>query len=252
MGRRPRAAGTLLLIAVMAFVAACGPNVPKLTDPAEILDAAATNAEAATSVHLDASVEGTVTLGLLGGGPVDLSETTASADLDLGSGDLALTFSVPAILGLAGDVVVIGETAYYKTTLTGADYQTATLSTPPGPLLDGVIGLLRTPDLGATLGEDEACAGGTCYAVSFDVSADDLGAIGAALPIPPDLPIPLPDLSEATVHVTVLVEQSNQRLAGIRAEVAGEGVGDLTVEVTFTKWDEPVTIEIPEGAAGTG
>jgi hypothetical protein len=244
------AIATLTLVAV-----ACGGTTPsRMTDPAAVLDAAATNAEAAKGVRIDLGVEGELAIDLLGagGGPVDLSGTTASADIDLANDDLKASVAVPAILGFAADVVLLDDTLYYRTSLTGRDYQTTVLSPPPGPFLDGVIALLRNPDLSPSLGEDQPCAGGTCYAVEIDPSAADLGAIGSALPIPPGLPVPIPDLTNADIGVTILVEQSTNRLSEMRVSIGGEGIGNVSAVATFTKWDEPVSIEVPAGVQGSG
>jgi hypothetical protein len=254
---RPSPVAISVAIAALALVAAaCGGTTPsRMTDPTAILGAAATTAEAASSVHLDVGVEGTLAIDLLGAGggrPIDVSETTAAADIDLENEDLRASVAVPAILNFAADVVLLDDTLYYRTSLTGTDYQMTVLSPPPGPVLDGVIALLRSPDLAPMLGEDEPCAGGTCYAITIDPSAADLAGLGSVLPIPSGLPLPIPDLSTADIGVTVLVEQSTNRLAGLRVTVAGEGVGDLTAEATFTNWDEPVSIEVPEGVQGSG
>ena len=87
MIHRPQRA--LLAVAALALVvSACGttPTGPALTDPTAIVTAALKSTEAAKSVHLALTANGEATVALpIGGGtgtPLDLSGTTASADID--------------------------------------------------------------------------------------------------------------------------------------------------------------------------
>ena len=92
--RRPAAlvvAATTLTI----LIAACGgaPAASPLSDPTAILQAAATQASTAKSVHVEVTAEGQVALDLMGTGtaqPIPLDGTTASIDLDIADQDLQL------------------------------------------------------------------------------------------------------------------------------------------------------------------
>ena len=89
------------LMAALLLAACQGTPVKLLSDPKEILAAAATSTAAATSVHVDLTAEGKVGLDPLGTGsatPIDLSGSTANADLDLQNGKLHATFSAPSLL----------------------------------------------------------------------------------------------------------------------------------------------------------
>ena len=84
-----RSVAILALTATLALVvSACqgGSNAPALTDPKEIVTAALKATETAKSVHLDITLDGTVSISLpIGGGaatPVNLTGTTANADVD--------------------------------------------------------------------------------------------------------------------------------------------------------------------------
>jgi hypothetical protein len=101
------------------------------------------------------------------------------------------------------------------------------------------------------------CAGGTCYTLTIKLDATDLAAIGwggASAPLPSDLPIPLPDLSASTIDLTLHVEQRTTRLSGITAVAGMADLGNLGVQATFTRWNEPVQIAAPPGdqVEGTG
>jgi hypothetical protein len=240
-----------ILLPLLALALAACQNAPVtlLTDPNAILAAAATTTSAATSVHADVTAEGTVKLDPLGTGltaDVDLSGTNAAADIDLQNGELRATFQAPGLLGVAGEVIVVDGTAYVKTTLTGPKYRSSPVGASTDSPLAGLTDLLAQADLDPVKGADVPCAGGTCYAVEFQVTADDLsGVLGGGAQLPANLPIPLPDLSDATADVTVLVEQATTRLSGITAELHVGDLGDPTIQATFSKWNEPVQISAP-------
>lgn len=246
------------LIVALILAGCQGQPVTLLTDPNAILAAAATTAASATSVHVDLTAEGTVALDPLGTGagtPIDLGGTTVNADLDLQNARTRATFASPGLLGLAGEVIVT-DALYLKTTLTGPKYRSSPLSGQPEPPLKGLTELLARTDLEPIKGADAPCAGGTCYTVTMTVSAADLG-IGGGAPLPGEVPvpIPLPDVSTATVDVTLHIEQASTRLADAAAAIDLGDTGTLTLQGTFTRWNESVQIAPPpadqvESAAG--
>lgn len=263
MRRLPRArrAGLALSATAALVVGACQSTPPaiELQDPREILAAAVTTTAAANTVRIDATVDGTLTLDLLGvGAPstFELTGTTFSADLDLENGDARATFSAPGLLGLTGEVIVVGGTTYLKSTLTGALYRTlstgADIPVPSGTtratILEDLAGLLARPELDPVKAEDVACGNATCYRVGIALSPADLAALGAGeleAPTGLPIPIPLPDLAAATVDVTVLVAKDTTRLAGVAVDADLAANGAAVVDLTFSKWDEPVTIDSP-------
>jgi hypothetical protein len=237
-------------VAAALLLSACqGQQVNLLTDPNQILAAAATTAAGATSAHVDLTAEGTVSLDPLGTGagtPVDLSGTTVNADLDLQNAKTRATFSAPGLLGLAGEVIV-ADAIYLKSTLTGPKYRSVPLSGESEPPLKGLTDLLGRTDLAPTKGADAPCAGGTCYTLSLKLDASDLGTVGGggALPSVLPVPVPVPDLSGATVDLTLHIDQATTRLSDATAAIDLGDMGDLTVQGTFTRWNEPVTITAP-------
>lgn len=248
-----------LLIALV--LAGCqGQPVRLLDDPDEILAAAATTAAAATSVHVDLAVEGTVSIDPLGtgaGAPIDLRDTTASADLDLAAGHLKATFSSPGLLGIAGETILVDEGLFIKTTLTGTKYRVSALDGPPRNPLTGLTELLARTDLDPVKGADVPCAGGTCYTVTIALDAADLAGLGGTgRPVPSALPvpIPLPDLSASSVDLTLHVEQRTTRLSGITAAAGMAELGNLGIQATFTRWNESMPIAAPpaDQVEGTG
>ncbi|MGH2476320.1 MAG: hypothetical protein ACRDIL_13750 [Candidatus Limnocylindrales bacterium] len=244
-------AATVLL--ALGLVACQGQTVPLLSDPKAILTAAATEAAAATSVHLDVSAEGSLVIDPLGtgaGAPIDLRGSTAAADIDLTGRNARVTFTVPGVLGIAGEVIAIDEKVYLRSTLTGPQFQVTDAAVANGAPTDsplkGLVDLLAQPGLDPVKGADVSCGGGTCYAITINLTAEELAALGAdGIPLPTDLPIPLPDLSTATVDLTIQVEQATTRLSGISAVADLGEMGELTGELTFSKWSESVSINPP-------
>lgn len=243
----------VLAAAVAILAAACGGGTagPVLTDPTEIITAALKSTENAASVHIDATVDGVVPVALPGSSTateVKLTGTTASADADLANGDARATFSVPAVLGLAGELIEADGSAYLKTTLTGPKYRVvdAGSALPVDPtnmsgLVDNLGDFLLKPGVDPVKGEDVSCGGKQCYTIVVDLTADELAAIlgdGAT-----GLPV---DVTGATLKMTVRVEQEiPNHLAGISLTVGLPGDKTLNAELTFAKWDEPVTITAP-------
>ena len=87
-------------------------------------------------------------------------------------------------------------------------------------------------------GDDVACGSKQCYTVSADLTADDLGATALTRSAgrPPG----------ATVKLTVRVEKDlPYHLAGVTAVLSQPDGKALTVDLTASKWDEPVTITAP-------
>ena len=196
--------------------------VTLLDDPDEILAAAVTTATAATSVHVDLKAEGTLSVDLFGSGAqgdINLVGTTLAADLDIAGRKTRATFSSPNLMGLAGEAVLVDDTLFLKTTLTGSKFRPSAMSSPPENPLKGLADLIARADLAPVKGADVPCAGGTCYTLSIPLTADDLIALGGGAQLPTGLPIPLPDVSGATVDLTLHVEQTTTRLSGLTAAV---------------------------------
>lgn len=262
MNRRPfRAAATALALALALALAACAgaPPPSPLTDPDEILAAAARSTADASSVHIDAAIDGSLAIDMTGTGsaaaPIRLANTTAAADLDLADGDARVTFAVPALLGLAGELIVVDGTSYLKSTLTGPLYTRQDVgeelpvdpaSADPAGMLDGLADFLAQPGVDPQKLDDAECGAATCYAVRIELTPEELAALGGGAQPIPSLPVPLPvDVGSAGVDMTLLVDKQTTRLSGIDATVTLADAGEITADVTFSKWDEDLTVTAP-------
>lgn len=244
----------VIAAATAIIVAACnaGPSAaPELTDPTEIVTAALKSTEAAKSVHVDVAVDGKATVsmpGALGVGlPVDLTGTTASADIDLAKPAAKANASVPALLNFAAELIAVDGKVYTKTTLTGPLYQVSDASgaafdpSDAKGMIDNLGDLLLKEGVTLVKGEDVACGSKQCYTVSTDLTAEQLGTAGAGALS--GLPV---DLTGASLKVTVQVEKDvPNHLAGVTAVLTLADGSVVTAELRASKWDEPVTVTAP-------
>ncbi len=245
----------LALAAIFALVlTACnggGSTAPALTDPKEIVTAGLQATQAAKSVHLDLTLDGTVSVALPIGGsgatPINLTGSTASADVDFAKPAAKATFAVPAMLGLAGEVIAVDGKTYIKTTLTGPLYQESAAGAAPvdpskvSGLSDNLGDILFQDGVQLVKGEDVACGSKQCYTVTAHLTPENLGTTAArgvsGLPV---------DLTGATLDLTIHVEKDlPHHLAGVTAVVTMADASKLTAELTASKWDEPVTVTAP-------
>ena len=249
-------------LAIVALVAACGgpASAPALSDPKDIIAQSLDAVKGAQSVHLDATVDGTVNVDLTGtgaGSDFPLTGTTASADIDMAGSKARATFSIPAIMGLSGELIQIGDTSYVKTSLTGPKYQqqqaTDALPVEPDPsasidpaaMLDQLDEFLSRPEIAPTKGDDIACGQKQCYQVLVELTPEEIAAIQAetgAGPIPSELPV---DIGSTTLGMTLRVEKDTLRPAGIALTADMGAQGSITLDLTASKWDEAVDITAP-------
>jgi len=201
-------------------------------------------------VHLAATADGEATVALpVGGGtgtPLDVSGTTASADIDFVKPAARATFAIKAGVTLNGEVIAIDGKTYLKSGLTGPLYQESAGSAPIDAgvvrgLIDTIGDFLLKPGVPLVKGDDVACGSQQCYTVSADLTPADLGTTGTAaldrLPV---------DLAGATLKLTVRVEKDlPYRVAGVTGVLSQPDGNVLTIDVTASKWDEPVTVTAP-------
>jgi hypothetical protein len=245
-----------LLAAASIVVSACGAaSAPALTDPKEIVTAALRTSQAAKSVHVEATLDGSINADLTGGGAggsaIALTGTTATADVDIAASNAHATFTVPALLGLTGELIQIGDTSYVKTSLTGDKFQSqkAVDSLPVNPtdtksIVDNVGEFLSKPGVDPVKGDDVACGTVQCYTVKIELTPAELSALGGAdaEAMASELPV---DLGSANLNLTIRVEKDSNRLAGLAISVALGDQGSLSVDLSFSKWDQPVTVTAP-------
>ena len=253
--------GIAVLVLLVLAAAACGPSVPALTDPGEILQKGAASLGEMKTFHLRGTVDGEVPLSIGGGGvggaPLPLNGTTIDGDVDVAGGELAVELIAPALLNLRVNVVVADGSAYLKAPLvTGQRWvrqpTEGGIGGDPGAALAGLAAFLARPELAPEKLPDIRCAGTDCYSVRFTVPAEEvrgaLGSLGSAIP-------GLGGDAVGDVTVTVGVRKDDRRLATLGLEVPAGGTKPLMINLELGKVNEPVTIAPPpadevDGAPG--
>jgi hypothetical protein len=235
----------LSLIVLVAILAACaGPSTPALTDPKEILAKALEAVGAAKTVHLAADVTGTLSLDLTGSGqgaPLDLKGTGITGDVDLVGKKLKGSASVPALLGLTADLIVIGPDSWTKVSLMGPRWQHST--TPPGPEAAATDMTKTIADLKAALDKlatpptkvaDEKCGDKDCYHLKLQLASADLGPLASAAP----------GIS-GDAAVDIWVERGTNRPLKLTVVVNAGAQGTVTMTLTLSNYDAAVAIDPP-------
>lgn len=156
-----------------------------LTDPADILTQGAQATADADTVRLSLTVEGSLTDADTGE-PVSLDGMTVAGDLDLAGEAAHLTFSLPMLMGMSGEVIVIGQDMYLLTPmvdewlhLTGEPDDAAEPGDEPPTdeeIAAKVDELLATEGVSIAKLADQPCGDDTCYHLQVSVSAEAIAA----------------------------------------------------------------------------
>lgn len=242
MHRRRAFNASVLLMTFALLLAACGVGSgPSLSDPKEILTKAVAAIQAAKSVHLEATVDGTFSADLTGTGQssaMNLAGTTLTADLDIAAGNAHVSAGVPALLGLTADIIILGQDTYLKASLTGEKYKKSATSTTqpadPAAALKEVTAFLENPAVTPVKKADAACGSKSCYQIEISMSSTDLASF-----------LPSDTVQDATIVATMLIEKDTLYPVSATLGLKGSSVGDLTLTIVLKDWDKSVTISAP-------
>jgi lipoprotein LprG len=241
-----------LMTAATVALAACSsgtPAAPALTDPKDILTKTALTLKDIKTMHLHADVGGSVKLDLTGSGnaaPLDLKGTTADGDIDITNKKFHLSFGAPALLGLAADIIVIGDTTYTKVTpFLGEKYTKSTSDstsdsvsdvTDPQKTIDEINKFLNTPGVAPTKAADEKCGDKDCYHVTMNLTSEQLGGITGGLGS---------GAPTGTGTLDIWTQKNDLRPAKIAIAANAGDTGTVTVTLTISNYDAPVTVNAP-------
>ena len=262
MSNRGPLVGFAALLAVLGIGVAVGGVVgvgplaattppDQVTDPKEMIARSLQSTLDAFSVHLDASVTGTIPGALVGRADevVILDGTTASADLK--PRDARTRASVDsAALGIDLDTVTVWDSVWSRTTADGPWTKASLgsvmagsgLDVNPLTIVDRLRDQLRGPDYRPTV-TDVPCAGeaGTCRHIVLDAGTDPATLLAALLPDENAAALP-----EVRTTLTLDSDVSTLRPAHLVLEMTSDdGTLDLELVLDASGWDAPVQIDEP-------
>jgi LppX_LprAFG lipoprotein len=237
---------TPALVAAGLLLAACGGGAPEQTDPKEIVTQGLEATAGLTSAHIVLTLDGTATLAELGG-EMTLDGTKLEGDVDIANKEGHLTFAVPPLFGMTGEVIQIGEDSYVKTSMTGDTWAHSTVSeddpmsgaVDPAEGLDELSAFLDKEGVEVEKLDDTACGDSTCYAVRLTIPAELLSDAAEGQSMNPA------ELVGESLVLDLYFDQEDQWLTGMSTQVSAESVGELTLSVTLSAFNEPVDVEAP-------
>lgn len=233
------------LAAATLLLAACGGAGPAPADPKDIVIQGLDAMADVETVHFVLSLDGTATIPDLGG-EMNLGGTEASGDLSA-DGAARVEFAVPAMFGLSGEIIALDGASYTRTSLTGETWSKSTLdeddpatgALDPTAQLDQVREFLDKEGVEVERLDDAECGEETCYAVRLTIPGEVLAeASDGGDVVPTDL------VGEALV-LDLLFDREDHWLTQLGTRIVAESVGELTLSLTFSAFNEPVEIEAP-------
>lgn len=244
------------ILVMLAVLAACQ-TTPAYTDPTDIITKGLEATTDLKSFHMSLEVDGSFTMPETGGS-VDLGSTTLEADIDIGGEQAHLTFAIPAFLGLSGEALLIGKDLWFKTSMTGdlwshmsADLAGASAEPEPSASLDTASMVQEVQDFLAKDGvvvtklDDVACGDRQCYQVNVSIPSSLMEEAGAAASMDPST-----IFGDALV-LNLLFDREKLWLTELSTDVASAELGTFSVTLSFSKFDEDVTLSPPPDAEVT-
>jgi hypothetical protein len=235
------------LAAATLLLAACGgTGAPELTDPKEIVTQGLDAMNEVDSVHLAVTLDGTASIPDMGG-EMNLSGTELSGDIDIANEQGHLEFSVPAMLGLSGEMIQIGTDSYVRTSMTGELWSksTATEDDPvagamdPTEQLDQVREFLDEEGVEVEKLDDAECGDETCYAIRLTIPAELLSQAAEGEDVD------LGELVGEALVLNLLFDRDDRWLTQASTQISAESLGELTLTLTLSEFNEPVEVEAP-------
>ena len=234
------------MAALLAVVlAACdGPSTPAIEDPTEIISQGLQATAEADSFHLDLAVSGNLTLPQTGA-TFQLDGTQASGDFDLANKLGHLTFEVPAVFNLSGEVLQIGTDTYMKTSLTGDTYTKSTVAeasdvpTDPDKALAGLQDFLGKEGVQTEKLADVNCGDRTCYAVKLTIPSALLAEGSEVAGIDPS------EMVGDALVLNMQFDRENLQLTQLSSDLDAGELGTFGILLTFSGYGEPVEVSPP-------
>lgn len=243
-----------VLVVTLVVLAACK-GAAAITDPKEIITQGLKATTSLKAFHVSLKLSGSVTMP---GSPakIDLKSTSLEADVDIAGEKARLTFAVPAFLSLSGDVLLIGKDLWVKTSMTGDKYSHMSskitgASAGPSASLDTASMIQKVKEYLAKDGvvtkklDDVACGDRQCYQISVSIPTSLMKDAGAVASMDPST-----IFGDALV-LNLLFDREKLWLTELSTEVTSATVGSFSVTLSFSNFDEAVTLSPPPDAQVT-
>jgi hypothetical protein len=156
-----------------------------LTDPADILTQGAQATAQADRFHLALTVEGDVT-DRTSGDPVALDGVSVEGDVDVANHAAQVSFSLPMLFGMEGELILIDGELYLLTPMAGDQWIHMPASSEGGDepteeptneeIAQKIDELLATEGVSLTKLADQACGEDTCYHLQLSISEEAMAA----------------------------------------------------------------------------
>lgn len=240
------------LVATLVLAACGAQSAPRLEDPREILTQSVEAMADIDSVHFLLALDGEFDVAEMGGA-MSLNGTELEGAIAMDGSAAWVTFAVPAFLGLNGEMRLIGDESFMRTSMTGPLWIRSEVSDAvDDPLAQAadpqaVLAEIRAflDEEGVTLEKvgDVECGDGTCYQLSMTVSAatlaggaDGLEAFGGDV---------TDALGEEGLTLDLRIDTETLYLVEASTGFEDETMGSLSVTLSFDGFGDPVDVEAP-------
>ena len=241
-----------ILLVMSAVLAACGAG--SLTDAREIVAQGLDKTGDLSSFHVSLQVTGNVTEPT-SGTSISLEGTTLEGDVAM-SGSASLTFAVPALLGLKGDLLLIDQDLYVKTTLTGTKWShqavpipspdasgaSASPGTDPKAMIAKLREFLARDGVTTQKLEDVTCGDRQCYHVQVTIPPSVMASASSASPHASMNPA---DIFGDALVLDLQFDRERLWLTSVSLNIDSAKVGTVSLTITLSAFDEPVTVSPP-------
>ena len=245
-----RRVAPVALVATLAL-AACGGQAtqPTIEDPKEIVTRSVEAMADVESVHFVLALDGTVNVAEMGGA-MALNGTELEGRIAMDGSAAEMSFAVPAFLGIAGEMRLIGQEAFIKTTMTGPMWmRQAVEAGADDPLAQAGDPQEALTELRSLLDEsgvikklaDVECGESTCYQIEIAIGGEVFADAPEAASAAPEV---LDALGEGLTF-NVQFDKSTFYMTEASTSFEDDEMGSLDLTMTFDEYGEPVNVDAP-------
>ncbi len=246
-----------ILAAIALLLAACGqgaPSTPAL-DAHQIITKGFEATSKLTSFHLDLALNGDVSVPQMGS--VHLTDSTLTGDFDLAKKLAHLSFSVPKLFSLTGEVVVTEPAIYVKTTLTGVKWQKQDNAAggsilqvqDPTKALAEIESFLTRDGVETKKLADVTCGDSTCYQVEVTVPSALLDGAAASA----SAGTSASGLIGDALVLDLQFDTKSLYLTTVSTSIDNAQAATFSATLSLSAFDQPVTVSVPpDSEVGTG